>query len=38
MKCKTKVLEFNDIKTMSRVYLKWEFTFNPKRKEVSYAR
>jgi len=37
MKRKTKVLEFNDIRTMSRVHLKWEFTFNPNRKEVTYA-
>jgi len=39
IKHKTKVLEFDDIKTMSmsRVHLKREFTFNPKRKKVSYA-
>jgi len=37
MKRKAEVLEFIDIKTMSRVHSKWEFTFNPKRKEVSYA-
>jgi len=37
VKHKPKVYGFNDIKIELRVHLKWEFTFSPKRKEVSYA-
>jgi len=37
MKRKTKILESNDIKIELRVLLKWEFTFNPKIKELNYA-
>jgi len=37
LKRKTKVFGFDDMKIKLRVHLKWEITFNPKRKEISYA-
>jgi len=37
MKCKTKVIEFNDIKPVLRVHLKLRNYIHPKKKRISYA-